>query len=457
MFCNPFFSVDREFDICWLLCVCRCGHCKALAPEYAKAAQSLADAPVKLAKVDATVHDSLAKAFSIRGFPTLKFFKNGKASDYTGGRTEKDIVTWLQKKIGPAFHVVSSEADLERLQEAHEAIAVGVFSSVESDEAKVFIAAADSDDGHIYAVTADAGVKSKLAVGDNTVVLLKAYDDLRNDFKFEDETTTEDVTGFVAKKSTPWVQVFSAENSKKIFSSPVTKHVLFFTNDKKDHHEPTMATFREVAQEFQGDFLFVNVPASESKILQYFEIAVDQLPATILADLGAESGMLKYPFSGEHSTAAVRSFLGDFKAGKLAPHLKSEDVEEEDTEGDVVVVRGKSFHDIVVNNDKDVLLEFYAPWCGHCKQLAPTWEELGKKLRSQRDKVVIAKMDATANEIQHAGVSVRGFPTIYFFPGNDKSNPVRYENSRELDGFLQFLAEKGSHKVEAGDDDHDEL
>ena len=57
-------------------------------------------------------------------------------------------------------------------------------------------------------------------------------------------------------------------------------------------------------------------------------------------------------------------------------------------------------------------------------------------------------MDATANEIQHAGVNVKGFPTIYFFPGNDKANPIRYEDKRELEYFQDFLRRKGAHKID---------
>jgi hypothetical protein len=59
---------------------------------------------------------------------------------------------------------------------------------------------------------------------------------------------------------------------------------------------------------------------------------------------------------------------------------------------------------------------------------------------------VIAKMDATANEVDIPSIDVKGFPTLYFFPGDDKANPVKYEGERELPGFMDFLDGATHHK-----------
>ncbi|XP_059609548.1 protein disulfide-isomerase A6 homolog [Phlebotomus argentipes] len=79
-----------------------CGHCKNLAPQWAKAASEL-KGKVKLGALDATVHQQKAQEYGVQGYPTIKFFPGGKkdrhsVSDYDGGRTSSDIVTWALDK-----------------------------------------------------------------------------------------------------------------------------------------------------------------------------------------------------------------------------------------------------------------------------------------------------------------------------------------------------------------------
>lgn len=79
-----------------------CGHCKRLEPEWAKAASEL-KGKVKLGALDATVHDTKAQEYGVTGYPTIKFFGAGKksrndATDYDGGRTASEIVSWALEK-----------------------------------------------------------------------------------------------------------------------------------------------------------------------------------------------------------------------------------------------------------------------------------------------------------------------------------------------------------------------
>lgn len=81
-------------------------------------------------------------------------------------------------------------------------------------------------------------------------------------------------------------------------------------------------------------------------------------------------------------------------------------------EKDVVVLKDTNFTD-VVNNNRFVLVEFYAPWCGHCQALAPEYAAAATELKGEN--VVLAKIDATEESEVAQKFDVQGFPTIYFF------------------------------------------
>jgi protein disulfide isomerase len=132
----------------------------------------------------------------------------------------------------------------------------------------------------------------------------------------------------------------------------------------------------------------------------------------------------------------LEEFVDEVLAGKATPYIKSEKVPKE--QKDVVKVVGKTFKKIVNDDSKDVLIEFYAPWCGHCKSLVPIYDELGASFKDDAN-TIIAKMDATANDIPSPLYEATGFPTIYFKPAGGK--PMKYEKGRALDDFTKFIEE----------------
>jgi protein disulfide-isomerase A1 len=185
----------------------------------------------------------------------------------------------------------------------------------------------------------------------------------------------------------------------------------------------------------QGDILFVTsgiTDGIQARLAEFIGVGYDDMPT--LRIISPEEQMLKYVWEGDVKSLSadnVRSFVTDFKDGKLAAHLKSEEVPEQETVEGVTTLVGKTWEKIVMDTSKDVLVKYYAPWCGHCKALVPVWEELGKDLESVED-LIIAKFDATVNEV--AGLEIRGYPTLKFYPKGDKTG-MDYSGDRQLADF----------------------
>lgn len=87
----------------------------------------------------------------------------------------------------------------------------------------------------------------------------------------------------------------------------------------------------------------------------------------------------------------------------------------------------------------------YAPWCGHCKALAPKYDELGELFKPFSDKVVIAKVDATANDVPD---DIQGFPTIKLFVAGKKDDPVNYSGARTVEDLAAFVKDNGKYAID---------
>jgi len=200
--------------------------------------------------------------------------------------------------------------------------------------------------------------------------------------------------------------------------------------------------------------LFVTINTDEEdhkRIMEFFGMDESELPSMRIIRL--EEDMSKFrPESTELSDDNIRSFIKQYMDGSLKPHLMSQEVPEDWDKKPVKVLVGKNFEEVALDTTKDVLVEFYAPWCGHCKQLEPTWDKLGEKY-SDSDSVVIAKMDSTANELED--VKVQGFPTIKLFKKGDNA-VIDYNGERTLDGLVKFIDSDGVDGAAAEDDDEDE-
>uniref|UniRef100_H0VIR0 Protein disulfide-isomerase A2 n=1 Tax=Cavia porcellus TaxID=10141 RepID=H0VIR0_CAVPO len=429
-----------------------CGHCQALAPEYSKAATLLAaeSAPVTLAKVDGSAELELMEEFGVTEYPTLKFFRDGNRTnpeEYTGPREAEGIAEWLRRRVGPSATHLKDEEGTQALIDAWDIVVIGFFQDLQDEDVATFLALARDLD-ITFGLTDQPQLFQKFSLTKDTVVLFKKFDEGRADFPMDEETGLDpvDLSRFLVTHSMHLVTEFNQQTSQKIYAARILNHLLLFVNQTLAQHQELLAGFREAAPPFRGQVLFVvvDVAANNDHVLQYFGLKAEEAPTLRLVNV--ETTKKYAPTDGVPVTAAsVAAFCHSVFSGEVKPYLLSQELPPDWDQRPVKILVGKNFEQVAFDETKNVFVKFYAPWCSHCKEMAPAWEALAERYQDHED-IVIAELDATANELE--AFAVHGYPTLKYFPAGPGRKVIEYKSARDLETFSKFLDAGGKLPVE---------
>merc|ERR1712051_844385 len=224
-----------------------------------------------------------------------------------------------------------------------------------------------------------------------------------------------------------------------------------FMSAAAEDHAAKVEIARGIAKDHKGQMLFVTINTDEEdhkRIMEFFGMEESELPSMRIIKLEEDMSKFK-PTSTELSDSNIRAFVKSYLAGELKAHLMSEEIPEDWDKEPVKVLVAKNFEEVAKDTAKDVLVEFYAPWCGHCKQLTPIWDKLGEKYKDH-ESIIIGKMDSTANELEE--IKVQGFPTIKLIKAGDNSI-VDFDGERTEAGFVKFLDAQVGEAAAAKDEE----
>jgi len=161
--------------------------------------------------VDCTVEKDLCSRFGVQGFPTLKVFRSSgdidKPTEYQGGRSEKDIVKYLRKQTEPAYVQVNTDEELDKFDDKDGVEVLGVFTSLESDEAKAFLANTEElRNDYSFGISTNAAHATRFGVAAPALVLFK------NEGGEETHVATADATHVLTQNGQKaWVQAEAFE------------------------------------------------------------------------------------------------------------------------------------------------------------------------------------------------------------------------------------------------------
>ncbi|OJA18975.1 hypothetical protein AZE42_00355 [Rhizopogon vesiculosus] len=437
---NPEPLILVEFFAPW------CGHCKSLAPHYEEAATALKDKEIKLAKVDCVDQADLCQSHGVQGYPTLKVFRNGEHTDYTGPRKADGIISYMIKQSLPAVSEVAA-SNLEEFQNADPIVVLAYVSSTTEAPAPEFSATAEKyRDDYLFGITSDAKAIAAAGVTPPAIVVYRNFDDRVTEYPYPvSAATARDIGDWVQQLSVPVLGEVNEGTYATYAGSGKPLAYLFVdpTDEKTDDH---IAAFKPVAAKYNDKINFVWIDAvkfgDHAKALNLPE---PKWPSFVIQNLDLQ---LKYPYdqSKPFEAEALSTMVAEYLDGKLVAKLKSQPIPETQDES-VFVLVGDQFDEVAFDDTKDIFIEFYATWCGHCKRLKPIWDSLGDHFADVKDQLVIAKLEAQENDLPpSAPFRISGFPTLKFKPAGSREY-LDYNGDRELESLIAYVEEHAKNSL----------
>lgn len=409
-----------------------CGHCKKLEPEFDAAATLLKEQNIEipLAKVDATVESGLAQKQGIQGYPTLKYFVNGEPSEYDGPRDTAGIVAWIKQISGPA--VVEGEPDLT---------------------AKFTVTYYGAEEPEVFGGLAKNSKYRKMAAwhfvkSDKNECIIRHLGE--PEIKQEG---TDELEAFFKANSFPLFGSLDGDTFGQYVERGNGLIWILLKMTKETHKEvveENRAEYTKIATEFGEKYSVAHTNTADFEKVLESMFGITEFPRVVVQTKAGDKK--NFIYDGEMTADAIIAYIKDVDSGKIEANLKSEEIPADQTGEPVKVIVGKNFQESVFTETKDVLLEVYAPWCGHCKKLEPEYIKVGKKVIKEgfEDILTIAKMDGTLNDSPVESITWTGFPTIYYVKAGN-SEPLKYDGGRDAKGIWKWIKNNHSKAQEIKD------
>ena len=428
-----------------------CIRCNKFHPEYEQAASILRKENLILAKVDATVEKQLDKRFQLKGFPVIKLFIKGKEIEYNKERKAINVINWMRRKTnGTAIKDINTNEEMEKFKKENDVVLI--YFGDNKIDIEEFIKIARKNDDYEFGIVKSEKLINKYSKK-GTIILYTKFDEKERELK---EIKEKEIEDFINKYSSPKLMKFDEKAANIIFDKNQSAIILFADEKSKkwNEYENLMKKISNKLNYKLKSVITDIKSVISGKLAEKIGIKEKDLPSIRIIDTSGNY-IKKYKIEGEINEENILNFINNWENKKIKSYVKSSEEPKENNE-DVFIVVGNTFEKEVINNNKDIMVLFYSPWCFHCKALLPKYEEVAKKLKKKNNKLILMKINAIENEVE--SIDNIGFPKIKFYPGNKKDRPpIDYNGDKSVEDIIEFIKNNSANPIIIDNDKNPEL
>ncbi|XP_041371887.1 probable protein disulfide-isomerase A4 [Gigantopelta aegis] len=464
--------IKKESSVLVMFYAPWCGHCKKIKPEYTDAAKTMKEQniPGILAAVDATKAKKMGEEYKIKGFPTVKYFKDGEFAFDVNERTKEKLVDFMKDPKEPppppppepkweeqesdVVHLTEETFKTLLRKKKHALVMFYAPWCGHCKKAKPeFMAAASTfkEDSKVCFAALDCTSHTDVCTSNDVTgyPTFKYFNYGKNPQKYMGGREEPDFVNFMKDPlnptPTPSPQVATPEDSWK----DIAGH--------ENIHHLSQANFDKVVGEKKSVLIMFYAPwcghckamkpayceAATKLITEGIGGAIAAIDATVETALAAKYNVKGYPtlqyfkngeFAFEYTKGRSVDDIVNFMIDPQAPPPPEPDWSDE--KSDVLFPPGDEF-ETFIKKEKSVLVVFYAPWCGHCKEMKPAFTAAATRLKTE---VPTAKM-AAFNVVQYKDLAqrydVKIIPKLTYFENGEEK--MVYTGGRTEDELVAFM------------------
>ncbi|CAI4059537.1 hypothetical protein SKDZ_04G7050 [Saccharomyces kudriavzevii ZP591] len=430
-----------------------CLHSQILRPHLEEAASILKEHNVPVVQVDCEDNNLVCLQQTINTYPTLKIFKNGRLFDaqvYRGTKITAEITQHMLQLYEASVIYLDSEDEVQPYLE-NATLPVVINRGLTDLNETYREVALDLADDYVFLSLSDSKNKS-LSVYLPNVTEPILFDESVDAFVGKPDTLTQWLKVVVL----PYFSDVTPDLFPKYIASNLPLAYFFYTS--KEELDDYTDIFTQLGRENRGQMNFIALNSTLYPHHVNFLNMRAQFPLFAIHNMinNLKYGLPQLPEEDYLKLKAphpldkdmIAQLVKDYREGTAKPIVKSEEIPKEQN-SNVYKIVGETHDDIVHDDNRDVLVKYYATWCIHSKRFAPIYEEIADVFGSDesiRDKILIAEVNSGANDI--LSFPVTGYPTIALYPAGNNSKPIIFNKIRNLEDVFEFVKESGTHHID---------
>jgi len=438
----------RDFNVSLLFSYRNpCKFCYQIYPELEKIINPLRylQSPVIVAKLNITEGPNVAKRLNLNSPISLKYISEEMPMEYNGGRTGEEIVSWVRAKFDPIIGEIKNVEEIDQLRKITETLMI--FFGEDMDKYSEYFNAVRGKEDIIFAKCPTQLCLLKYSVGNGDIMVFKKSEgNQKPSILRSEEYNKENISKKLDDLAREKIMKFNIKVATYIFAEE--NPALFLYRSKSDSELYDNLLLEVFDEAFKNNLKLVTtdiVDSHEMKLAQILGFDTNDLPRIVIHDTGFPTTVKSYVMDKSKTINKdnISEFIQDFNNKRIPIYLKSKPVPQNQTDSSYNLV-GSTIEKFVNDENKDVLVMFYAPWCKNSKILYPIYEKIAEKLKNLPN-FLIAKLDAFNND---AGViDIEYYPTIAIWPSYNKSKPILFEGDYSKEkNIMNFIRENAYHK-----------